>query len=62
MQRFATKVLGAYGSSVPGIDIEFIDQLDMRKKYCQLKSGPYALNRDDVTTVKKPFQKHLVFS
>ncbi len=55
--QFITKVLGAYGSSIAGIDIEFIDQLDGRKKYCQLKSGPNALNRDDVATIKNHFKE-----
>ncbi len=55
--KFITKVLGAYGSSIAGIDMEFIDQLDNRKKYCQLKSGPNALNRDDVTTIKNHFKE-----
>jgi Type II restriction endonuclease EcoO109I len=55
--QFITKVLGAYGSSIAGIDIEFIDQIDNRKKYCQLKSGPNALNRDDVTTIKNHFKE-----
>jgi Type II restriction endonuclease EcoO109I len=55
--QFITKVLGAYGSSIAGIDIEFIDQLDGRKKYCQLKSGPNSLNRDDVTTIRNHFKE-----
>lgn len=55
--QFITKVLGGYGSSIAGIDIEFIDQIDKRKKYCQLKSGPNALNRDDVTTIKNHFKE-----
>jgi len=55
MQTFITNVLGAYGSMVSGIDIEFIDNLDGRKKYCQLKSGPNAINNDDVETVKMHF-------
>ena len=55
--QFITKVLGGYGSSIAGIDIEFIDQLDGRKKYCQLKSGPNVLNRDDVTTIKNHFKE-----
>lgn len=61
MQTFITKVLGAYGSTTKGIDIEFIDQTDGRKKYCQLKSGPNAINRDDVKTVDDHFKavKHL---
>jgi hypothetical protein len=61
MQSFITKVLNAYGSTTKGIDIEFIDQIDGRKKYCQLKSGPNAINKDDVKTIKDHFQsvKHL---
>ena len=55
MQTFITKVLGAYGSAVPGIDVEFIDYIDNRKKYCQLKSGPNAINYDDVVTIKNHF-------
>jgi len=55
MQTFLTKVLDAYGSTTSGIDIEFTDCIDGRKKYCQLKSGPNALNRDDVRTIKGHF-------
>ncbi len=55
-QSFITKVLGGYGSTTKGIDIEFVDQIDGRKKYCQLKSGPSAINRDDVTTIKDHFK------
>jgi hypothetical protein len=54
MQTFLTKVLDAYGSTTQGIDIEFIDA-NGKRKYCQLKSGPNALNRDDVTTIKGHF-------
>jgi hypothetical protein len=55
MQTFITIVLGAYGSTTKGIDIEFVDQLDNRKKYCQLKSGPNAINKDDIKTIKDHF-------
>jgi len=55
MQSFITEVLGAYGSHTDGIDIEFVDQLDNRKKFCQLKSGPNAINNDDVETIKNHF-------
>ncbi len=54
--QFITKVLGAYASNTAGLDIEFIDQIDGRKKYCQLKSGPNALNRDDVSTINNHFR------
>lgn len=39
------------GSLISGIDIEFIDHIDHRKKYCQLKSGPNCINRDDIETI-----------
>ena len=51
MQEFISEVLDTYGSITDGIDIEFIDQIDKRKKYCQLKSGPNAINKDDVKTI-----------
>ncbi len=44
------------GSVVPGIDIEFIDAIDGRKKYCQIKSGPNTINKDDVKTIIDHFQ------
>ena len=57
MQSFISTVLdSSLGSTIPGIDIEFMDALDGRKKYCQLKSGPQALNNDDVETIKSHFQ------
>ncbi|MBI3793322.1 MAG: restriction endonuclease [Nitrospinae bacterium] len=46
----------AYGSTTQGIDIEFIDQTDGRRKYCQLKSGPNALNKDDIKTIVDHFK------
>lgn len=42
---------GMLGSTTSGIDIEFVDALDNRKKYCQLKSGPNTINKDDVKTI-----------
>ena len=56
MQKFISQIMGAYGSTASGIDIEFIDQVDKRKKYCQLKSGPNALNHDDITTIDNHFK------
>lgn len=60
MQTFLTTVLDAYGSTTKGIDIEFVDA-NGNRKYCQLKSGPNALNRDDVATIKGHFDgvRHL---
>lgn len=56
IQSFTSSVLSAFGSAVSGIDIEFIDQIDNRKKYCQLKSGPNTINKDDVETVSNHFR------
>jgi hypothetical protein len=55
IQKFTGKVLDTFGSPIPGIDIEFIDQTDGRKKYCQLKSGPNTINKDDVITIANHF-------
>ena len=44
------------GSMIPGIDIEFEDAIDNRKKYCQLKSGPNTINKDDILTIKNHFK------
>ena len=57
IQRFTSEVLNAYGSTTPGIDIEFIDFVDKRKKYCQLKSGPNVINHGDINTIKEHFRK-----
>lgn len=46
----------AAGSITPGMDIEFIDQIDNKKKYCQLKAGPITINKDDVTTIHNHFK------
>ena len=56
IQKFTNEVLGTLGSTTNGIDIEFIDQLDNHKKYCQLKSGPNTINNDDVSTVAGHFK------
>lgn len=55
LQRFASDVLEGYGSLVSGIDIEFTDYLDGRRKYCQLKAGPNTINKDDVETISGHF-------
>lgn len=54
-QKFVNDVLGSFGSTTPGIDIEFIDQIDGRKKYCQTKLGPNTINKDDVETIHRHF-------
>ncbi len=59
IQRFVTDVLSSFGSATKGIDIEFIDQIDGMKKYCQLKAGPNTINKDDVETIAGHF-KHVL--
>jgi hypothetical protein len=56
IQQFTNDVLGAFGSTTNGIDIEFTDQIDGYKKYCQLKSGPNTINKDDVETIAGHFK------
>ena len=45
----------AEGSLIKGMDIEFVDQLDGRKKWCQLKSGPNTINSEDVGPLLRKF-------
>jgi len=45
----------ANGSLIKGMDIEFIDKVDNRKKWCQLKSGPNTINSEDVSPLLKKF-------
>lgn len=42
-------------SLVDGIDIEFVDALDGRKKYCQCKAGPQTINYNDIDTILDKF-------
>lgn len=55
IQKFTNDVLGTFGSTTSGIDIEFLDQIDGHRKYCQLKSGPNTINKDDVETIAGHF-------
>lgn len=55
IQKFTNDVLNSFGSTTSGIDIEFVDQLDGEKKYCQLKAGPNTINKDDVKTIDDHF-------
>lgn len=52
------EVIGC-ASGIEGIDIEFIDAIDGRRKYCQLKAGPQTINKDDVATILGHF-KYLI--
>ena len=45
----------AQGSLIKGMDIEFIDQIDHRKKWCQLKAGPNTINSEDVKPLIRKF-------
>ncbi len=56
IQKLISELFEGYGSTTSGIDIEYIDAIDGRKKYCQLKSGPNTINRDDVETIFGHFQ------
>ncbi|CVH22953.1 hypothetical protein I5L16_12845 [Serratia marcescens] len=56
IQSFISEVLDGFGSTTSGIDIEFIDQVDGMKKYCQIKSGPNTINKDDVETIAGHFR------
>ncbi|MBU2888020.1 hypothetical protein KO507_19800 [Gilvimarinus agarilyticus] len=47
----------ASGSMIQGMDIEFTDQIDKRKKWCQLKAGPNTINHDDVPPLINKFTK-----
>ncbi len=56
LQKFMTSMFkDVFGSTASGIDVEFIDCIDGRKKYCQTKLGPNTINKDDVTTIVNHF-------
>lgn len=56
MQHFCSSVLEGFSSTTTGMDIEFVDFMDGRKKYCQIKAGPNTINKDDVVTIINHFQ------
>lgn len=56
LQKFCSNILEGYASTTSGIDIEFIDFVDGRRKYCQIKAGPNTINRDDVVTIRDHFK------
>lgn len=55
IQTLISLLFEGLGSTTQGIDVEFIDAIDGRKKYCQLKAGPNTINSDDVTTIINHF-------
>lgn len=56
IQKFTSTVLDGFASTTFGLDIEYIDQIDGRRKYCQIKSGPNTINSDDVETIHNHFK------
>ncbi len=62
LQKFIPYLKGAIGNEAmgsigAGMDIEFIDQIDGRKKYCQLKAGPNNINSGGVEVIDNHFKK-----
>lgn len=55
MQKFISTLQQVVGSGISGVDIDFIDQIDKRKKYCQIKLGPNTINKDDVPSISGHF-------
>lgn len=55
IQKMFIKLNLADGSAIKGIDIEFVDKIDGRKKWCQLKSGPNTINSEDVNPLIAKF-------
>ncbi|HBF4490486.1 TPA: restriction endonuclease [Clostridioides difficile] len=51
LQKFCITTLDGFASTTSGIDIEFIDCIDGRRKFCQIKAGPNTINKDDVKTI-----------
>jgi hypothetical protein len=45
----------AQGSLISGMDIEFVDKIDKRKKWCQIKAGPNTINSEDVKPLIRKF-------
>lgn len=56
LQNVAPEIFkSVLGSTTSGIDVEFTDFVDGRKKYCQIKLGPNTINKDDVATISGHF-------
>lgn len=43
-------------SGIEGIDIEFVDAIDGRRRYCQCKAGPQTINKEDIATILGHFK------
>jgi hypothetical protein len=57
IQNMFVELKIAEGSLIQGMDIEFNDKIDNRKKWCQLKSGPNTINSEDVKPLITKFTK-----
>jgi len=57
IQRMFVELGLASGSLIPEMDIEFVDKIDKRQKWCQLKSGPNTINSGDVGPLLRKFSK-----
>lgn len=55
IQNMFVELKLANGSLIKGMDIEFTDKIDNRKKWCQLKSGPNTINSGDVNPLLRKF-------
>lgn len=55
IQKMFVELGIAEGSMISGMDIDFIDKKDKRKKWCQLKSGPNTINSEDVAPLIAKF-------
>lgn len=57
IQKFITQIFDDIsGSTTSGIDLEFVDMTDGRRKYCQLKAGPNVVNKDGALSVANHFR------
>jgi hypothetical protein len=57
IQTFISDVLAdAFGSLSAGVDLEFVDKVDGETKLCQLKLGPYTINKGDVQSIHNDLQ------
>lgn len=56
-QKFCSTLQGVLGSTTTGIDLEFIDQVDKRYKFVQIKLGVNTINSKDVNPMIEEFRK-----
>jgi len=57
IQKMISQIFEGMGSTTAGMDIEFLDALDGRRKFCQIKSGPQTINHSDIDTILGHFKK-----